>query len=764
MESQERKYYVCIRKKIHIKGLVQGVGFRPFVYRLAHQLKISGNVENSNDGVHILAIAPENVMQLFLYLLRTEAPQASHIDEIIVSDEAFDFNDNSFEIISSRNISDEITGISPDIAVCSDCLTDMKTQTHRLNYPFINCTNCGPRFTIIEDLPYDREKTSMKVFAMCDKCSGEYTDVGDRRFHAQPVACSQCGPEYELMLDGESVKDINFILSKCSSMISDGKIIAMKGLGGFHLACDAMNSNAVKRMRELKTREAKPFAVMFSSLERINENCIADEHQKQLIVSWKRPVVLLKQKPGSSVCGEVSAGLDTLGVMLPYMPFHHLLFEHLKTDAIVLTSGNISDEPIVIDNEEASAKLGPLSDALLIYNREIYNRTDDSVVFSANNRERIIRRSRGYVPDMIGLEFNADGIFAAGAELKNCFCYGKGKSAVMSQHIGDLKNLETFAFYKETAEKFKKLLRVNPAYYACDMHPDYMSTGYATGKGGEGIISVQHHHAHVASCMAENGLDEKVIGVSLDGTGYGDDGNTWGSEFLICDFEGYDRVTHFDYIPLPGGDKAADEPWRMAVSYLYRVYGNELLALDIPLLKAVPLDRIKLLMHAIDKKMNCPLTSGAGRLFDAVAAISGICYTNRFEAEAPMLLEAIADHSVNTAYPFEVKETLHFDQTIREIVNDVTELKGKSVIAARFQNTLIAAVLEIVKMIRKKSGLNKVVLSGGVFQNLYLLENTENRLKECEFEVFSHTRVPSNDGGLALGQLAIAARRLKGFK
>lgn len=758
----KKNYDVCIRKKIHVKGLVQGVGFRPFVYRLANELKIKGNVENRNDGVHIIAVASPQLINDFIARLQSEAPVASNIESITTTDAdalagAFD----KFEIVKSLNTSDEVTEISPDIAVCNDCLDDLVHQPHRIDYPFINCTNCGPRFTIIEDLPYDRDKTTMKDFVMCNLCYQEYRNVADRRFHAQPVACNDCGPEYELFFNNEHIKDIHTILEKCSLIIESGKIIAMKGLGGFHLACDAMKSEAVSRMRQLKNREAKPFAVMFSTFEKAETYCNISEAEKKSLLSWRRPVVLLSEKPGSAVSKEVSLGLGTLGVMLPYMPFHHLLFRYLKTDVIVLTSGNISDEPIVIDNEEAKNKLVPLSDALLVYNRDIYNRTDDSVVFIANGKERIIRRSRGYVPNPVKLGFNADGIFAAGAELKNCFCYGKGESAIMSQHIGDIKTLGTFEFYKETAAKFQKLFRVSPKHFACDMHPDYLSSRYTDEISNGNSIRIQHHHAHIASCMAEHGLDERVIGISFDGTGYGDDGNIWGSEFMVCDFKKYTRITHFDYLPLPGGDKAADEPWRMAVSYLYNTYGEEFLNLELPLFNSVPKDKIRLIIEAISKKMNCPLTSGAGRLFDAVASISGICYENRYEAEAPMLLEAMADHSVTDSYSFTYHQTIDFKPAIREMVNDVIHGISKSTISAKFHNMLTVVIIMVAKEIREKTKLNKVVLSGGVFQNRFLLENSENIFIQNKFEVFTHSKVPSNDGGIALGQLAVASKKLK---
>lgn len=743
--------------EIIIKGLVQGVGFRPFIYKTALDMKLEGSVENRNDGVKIKVNADGKAVKDFIDRIRIEAPLASDIESINFLKIGFE-RFEKFEIIHSKNVSDEITEISPDVAVCDECLHDLKMQKHRINYPFINCTNCGPRFTIIEDLPYDREKTTMSKFKMCRICSKEYSDVLDRRFHAQPVACNECGPVYELHFKKNIFKDFSEILKKTSSLIDEGKVIAIKGTGGFHLACDALNDAAVKRLRKLKNRESKPLAVMFRDLKSLKAYAFVCDEEQKLIQSWRRPIVLFKEKNKNRIPESVSNGLGTIGAMLPYMPFHYLLFEKLKTKAVVLTSGNISDEPIVIDNNTAEKELIKISDALLIYNRDIYNRTDDSVTFVANGKPRIIRRSRGYVPNPVRLDFDAEGIFAAGAELKNCFCIGKGKQAILSQHMGDLKNIETFDFYKETVAQFKKLFRVKPVLAVGDMHPDYLSTKFVNELRVHKIF-VQHHHAHVASCMAEHGLNEKVIGVSFDGTGYGDDGNIWGGEFFICDLKSYDRVSHFEYVPIPGGDKVSEEPWRMAVSYLYKVYGKDFLKLKLPFLKNISDEKINLLIQAIDKKINCPHTSSAGRLFDAVAAMTGICSVNHFEAEAPMRLESIVEHKISQVYSFNAIDKISFDQTIKEIVNDVQNKVKPEIISAKFHNTIIRIINDVAAGIRKKTGIKKVVLGGGVFQNRYLLANTENLLHKNGFDVYSHLKVPSNDGGIALGQLAIAASR-----
>ncbi|MCK9612483.1 MAG: carbamoyltransferase HypF [Bacteroidales bacterium] len=742
---------------IKIKGLVQGVGFRPFVYRLAKQYNLSGSVENRNDGVCIKINCNEFTLNNIVKELKNNAPQASQIDVISVAESQFkDFND--FTILKSRSISDEITDISPDIAVCGECLKDMTKQANRIDYPFINCTNCGPRFTIIQNIPYDREKTTMRPFDMCPQCRKEYTDILDRRFHAQPVACSICGPEYTLHIGNEKVNGINEILSKLSDLILSKKIVAIKGMGGYFIACDAQCEETVARLRKLKNREGKPFAVMFSTIDTLHDFAFVNEHEKKVLLSFRRPVVLLKQK--KNLASSVNVGFDTLGCILPYMPVHYLLFQHLPIPAIVLTSGNISDEPIITNDDEALEKLNCITDATLTYNREIYNRNDDSVVFVTNNQERIIRRSRGYVPRPINTNHYLEGILAAGAELTNCFAIGKGNKAILSQHIGDLKNFETYEFYCETMERFRKLFLFEPKVVTCDLHSNYLSTKYAK-ETKLPLIQVQHHHAHIVACMAENVIDEKVIGIAMDGTGYGEDGNIWGSEFLICDLNNFKRYTHFDYMPMPGGDKATEEPWRMAVSYLHSYFGKEFLYYELEFLKNIDTNSVEMVCEAINKKINCPLSSGSGRLFDAVAALINICTHSKFHAEAPMRLESIIDSNCRDSYSFSINKTIVFKDTFLQIIEDLKQKISPSVISAKFHNTIVNIVLETVIKIRNDLGINRIALSGGTFQNKFLSENIENKLAASGFEVFIHTKVPSNDGGIALGQIVVAANRLK---
>jgi len=621
---------------IEIKGLVQGVGFRPFIYRLAKSYNLKGWVKNSNDGIDIKITCNTTILDQFLASIKHTAPPASIIESIdFRPSDRENFID--FQIVKSKTLTDQITDISPDMAVCNDCLKDMKVQKNRIDYPFINCTNCGPRYTIIKELPYDRDNTTMKDFEMCPVCEKEYSDMADRRFHAQPIACSVCGPEYSLLYDNKVIKDTKDIISKLVALTKNKKIIAIKGLGGFFLACDALCEETVARLRKLKSREGKPFAVMFSDIDTLKEYSFVDITEETSLMSWKRPIVLLKQK--KSLAPSVSVGFNTIGAMLPYMPFHHLLFEKSDIPAIVLTSGNISNEPIITDNKRAVEKLSGIADAILTYNRDIYNRTDDSVVTVINKKERIFRRSRGYVPMPVNLNMNVDGILATGAELVNCFCIGKNNQAIISQHIGDLKNIETYEFYCQTIEQFKKLFLFKPSLIVSDLHPDYLSTQYAVETKLK-HFKIQHHHAHIASCMAEHNLDERVIGISFDGTGYGDDNNIWGSEFFICDLKEYTRVNHFDYIPMPGGDKVTDEPWRMALSYLYKIDGNKFRDYDLPFLKNINPSSIELLCYAIDNKINSPLTSSSGRLFDAVSALINLSPYSKFHAEAPMRLES----------------------------------------------------------------------------------------------------------------------------
>ncbi len=734
------------------------MGFRPFIFRLAVRHGLFGEVDNRTNGVSVIVQGDLKSIDKFTNAILSEAPPASRIKSIGVLPKMVE-RYSKFSITGSKAADDQITEVSPDIAVCDECLADMSSDPQRLNYPFINCTNCGPRFTIIEGLPYDRPVTTMKDFKMCGKCNSEYNDIIDRRFHAQPIACNLCGPEYRYTSKGKTITGIGSIISEVSLMISGGMTVAIKGIGGWFLMCNAMDEDAVARLRLRKQREAKPMAVMFRDLTTLKKFCYVDAAEESELVSWRKPILILRQK--KSLCGSVSNGLGTTGAMLPYMPFHYLLFRSLTIPAVVLTSGNLSGEPIIIDDSVAEEKMMTVADSLVSYNRIIRNRTDDSVVRIINGEPCIIRRSRGWVPRPVDLDFNVEGILALGAEQKNSFCIGKNNQAIMSQYIGDLTNKPTCDFYRETIGRFKTLFRFTPDLIACDMHPDYFSTGYASvlaKEFGVRVIAVQHHHAHIVSAMAENSLDEKVIGISMDGTGYGTDGNTWGGEFLVADTSDFVRYSHFDYVPMPGGDRVVDEPWRMAFSYLYKYFGDTIDYYSLPVFRSAGRQKLALVKEMIVNNINCPLSSGAGRLFDAVSALLGICPVASFDAEAPMRLESAINSETDLYYPFAIGGTIVFEETLKAIMADMPH-SDKSIIAAKFHNTVAQAILEVSELMRNETSIEKVVLSGGVFQNKYLLEKTTQILTKRMFRVYTNHQVPVNDGGISLGQLVAASKK-----
>ncbi|MBI9053779.1 MAG: carbamoyltransferase HypF [Bacteroidales bacterium] len=737
--------------------MVQGVGFRPFVYRLAKKYDLKGNVANCTDGVIVKISGDTGRIDKFKSDILNFAPPAACINNIRLEDIA-DIKSSDFEILPSV-ANEKITEISPDIGVCNDCLQDLKSQLHRVNYPFINCTNCGPRFSIVENLPYDRCNTSMSEFEMCEVCEKEYLEVLDRRFHAQPVACNNCGPKY--LLNNED--DIEKIINEVAISIDQGKVICIKGLGGYNIICDANNNEAVLRVREVKVRDGKPFAVMFKDFDTIKKYCDVNRKEQDVLESWQKPIVILEQK--AELCKSVNNDLNSIGAMLPYLPFYYLLFGKLKTKAIVYTSANSSGNSIVSDDAFARNSLENKVDIFVSHNRAIINPLDDSVVKVVGNNIQIIRRSRGFVPKPVYLNQNIEGVFATGAELKNSFGIGKKNSAILSQYIGDLKNLDVYNFYENSAKRFFELFKFKPKIIACDMHPEYLSTKFAEKLNDKNIngnkipiVKVQHHHAHIVSCMCENQINEKVIGICFDGAGYGSDGNIWGSEFLICDTKSFDRYAHFDYIQMPGGDKAVEEPWRMLLSYLTKYsIGN---VDDLECFKAVQGNEIELVKRMLAKNINSPVTSSAGRLFDAVACLLNICSKQNFDAEAPIRLESILDKSVTSFYPFDFENgILQFGNTLNEILSDINILDA-SEISAKFHNTIVQAILNIALRIKSDVGLRKVVLSGGVFQNRYLLEKSIQILTKNNFEVYTNRIVPPNDGGIALGQLVVASNYL----
>jgi len=742
---------------LKIEGLVQGVGFRPFVFSLAKREGVFGHVCNTSSGVLIHAEAEDYRMVKFIQALKTDAPNASHIHNVSIEESDLE-GFQEFKIRESMDCESQVTQVSPDIAVCDHCLHDFKYQQNRVKYPFTNCTNCGPRFSIIRDLPYDRDKTTMDVFPMCDSCRKEYSDIEDRRFHAQPVACNDCGPVYSLHTKEGVINNLGEILKHISDLTEQGGITAIKGIGGFFLMCDALNEEAVSRLRKSKIREGKPFAVLFRDIEVIKTFAKISVEEMTMLESWQRPVVIVEAL--NPLAPSVSMKFPTIGAILPYMPLHYLIFERIKSASLVFTSGNLSDEPILKDNKCALEILGHIADMVLCYNRDIYNRVDDSVGFVVNEKPRLIRRSRGYAPSPIFLNFSAEGIMAAGAELNNCFCMGKGKQAILSQHIGDLKNFETYQFYSESVQRFAKLFRVTTTAVAFDLHPDYLSSAYAKGLELPGY-GVQHHHAHIASCMAENCLDERVIGVAMDGTGYGPDGTIWGSEFLVADLLDFERIAHFPYIALPGGDSVTREPWRTGLSVLFAVYGDHLSALNLPFMDRIDENKKNTIIQALKKKINTPLSCGAGRWFDAIAAISGICIEAGFHSEAPMRLEACIDPAEKGRYPWELTTAglIDLKPLITAIIHDIHSKISVSKISSRFHNTVIEIISTQIRLISKNTGLKKAIISGGSFQNRFLLTKLEEEFNNTEIMLFTHKNIPSNDAGIALGQLAIAAKR-----
>ena len=772
-----------VRANIVVKGVVQGVGFRPFVHRLAREHGLNGWVLNSTEGVVIEVEGERGSVEAFIADIGPKAPPLAVIEKV---DAAFlpPVGYSSFVIQPSREDEDGLVLVSPDIATCPDCLRELfDPQDRRYRYPFTNCTNCGPRFTIIEGVPYDRPRTTMKAFAMCEACEAEYHDPADRRFHAQPNACPACGPRVWLEKSG-GIGDkgcglgVNSYpltpnplirdeaIERARELLAAGYIVAVKGLGGFHLACDATNDEAVRRLRERKGRVDKPFALMSPDIEAVERFCYLSEGERQLLLSPQRPIVLLRERPDSPISKLVAPRNKYLGVMLPYTPLHYLLLagDGESPLALVMTSGNMSEEPIVTDNQEARRRLSPLADYFLMHDRPIHIRCDDSVTRLFEGKEFIIRRSRGYAPFPIRLPFQLKEILACGAELKNTFCLTKDTYAFLSQHIGDMENLETLRSYEASIEHFKRLFRIEPRIIAYDMHPDYLSTKYALSQiaNRKLQIAVQHHHAHIASCMAENGLQGRVIGVAFDGTGYGEDGRIWGGEFLVCDYADYQRVAHLAYVPLPGGEAAIRRPYRMALSHLRHAYGS--LDLDLPLLRRVDPVELRVVERQVETGLNSPHTSSMGRLFDAVSALIGLRDVINYEAQAAIELEMIAAEDVEEGYAFPLSPSpypliLDPAPVIRAIVADLRAGVDKPVISAKFHNGVAGMIAAVCGAIREREGLNRVVLSGGVFQNVYLLSRALKRLRREGFEVFIHHQVPTNDGGIALGQALVANAR-----
>ncbi len=764
---------VCVN--IKISGIVQGVGFRPFVQKLAKALSINGFVNNTDSSVEIAAEGEKKHIDEFCRRLRADAPKNSWIKEIIIKDhELYGFE--SFNIIESNIIGERNTYISPDLSICNECREEFFERTNKRHlYPFINCTNCGPRFTIIEGTPYDRDKTTMKKFNMCPSCRREYNDDGDRRYHAQPISCWDCGPSLKLCDSMGKFIDVNDIFSYCGQIILEGKILALKGIGGYHLACDALNTEAVRRLRQRKIRDEKPFAVMVKDYDTANKYCHISSFERKLLESKEAPIVLLKLRDRGILPHMIAPGNPYLGVMLPYTPMHLGLINAVDTDMLIMTSGNKSDEPIYYMDRDVISNLKDIADLFLIHDREIYIRTDDSVTREVLGREYIIRRSRGYVP--LPLSGDLEGkalprVLAVGGELKNTFCITKGDDFYISHHIGDLENMETNKSFEEGIEHFKNILNTDFDIVACDMHPEYLSTKYALNLNKK-VHFVQHHHAHIASCMAENNLSGDVIGVAFDGTGYGEDGNIWGGEFFTGDYRGFKRTAHLEYIKMPGGDMAVKEPWRMALSYIGNSLkdnyvknekGEGIILEGNTFFKDIDHKAIRTIKLMMERNINCPVTSSMGRLFDAVSAILGLRNKISYEGQAAIELEHLAlDSMLEDVEPYsislDIKNNVYIVSTkelISDIIRSVVNGENKADISLRFHVSMAEMVLCCCSRIREDSGLNRVVLSGGVFQNITLLKRCIKLLKNNGFEVFFHEKVPSNDGGISLGQAMMA--------
>jgi hydrogenase maturation protein HypF len=779
-------------KHISVKGVVQGVGFRPFVYGLAIRLNLHGWVCNTSGGVEIVLQGKESSIEDFIHSLSAEAPALAHIDDVKVYEESSEPEYSNFEIRESASLEGAFQPISADVAICPDCERELfDPHDRRYLYPFINCTNCGPRFTIIKDIPYDRPNTTMAEFVMCERCGTEYKNPLDRRFHAQPIACPECGPFVALreihspftssVTNISSIECRTSAILKARRLLREGYILGVKGLGGFHVACDASNSLTVEELRDRKGRVDKPFAIMAADMDAVRSICEVSAEEEALLTSREKPIVLLKKKQQTPLTRKVSKwvapNLDTIGVMLPYTPLHLLLLNQtdplLSTEPVspllIMTSGNFSEEPIATDEEDALQRLTPLADAFLIHNREIHMRCDDSVVRVDHGSLTIdndmvhgpssivyLRRSRGYAPYPVKLPFEVKPTLAVGGELKNTFCLTRDHYAFLSHHIGDMENAETYESFEQGMEHLKHIFRVQPEIIAYDLHPNYFSTQYAM-RLNTPRVGVQHHHAHIVSCMADNGLDDRrLIGLSFDGTGYGIDGAIWGGEVMLASFADFERFGHLEYLPLPGGDAAIRSPWRIAAGYAHAL---RIEIDDLPFLQNTDKQALHILRQQIDKIINTVPTSSMGRLFDAVASLLGIRNEVTYEAQAAIEMEVLAKPFVTVAqpYPYYVEAgTIRLRDLLNAIVQDVRARKSTEIIAARFHKTVANIALDACKQARECHGLNEVALSGGVWQNQVLLDLVRASLRKNGFMVYFHKQVPTNDGGLSLGQAVIA--------
>ncbi|MGH4019473.1 MAG: carbamoyltransferase HypF [Pseudonocardiaceae bacterium] len=746
----------CVRMQVRVEGIVQGVGFRPYVHGLASRLGLAGLVGNDTTGVFVEVEGAQPAVDEFLAALPRDAP-ALAVVESVRSAPLVPHGDRGFVIVASDADGRRDTLVSADSATCADCLRELADPTdRRFGYPFINCTNCGPRFTIVRGVPYDRPLTTMAGFPLCTACETEYHDPADRRFHAQPVCCPACGPRLRLV-DADDHELPADPLPEAARLLAGGAVLAVKGLGGYHLAVHAGHPDAAATLRARKHREDKPFAVMVADLAAARALCELDPVAEGLLESRRRPIVLAPRHPDAPVAPEVAPGNRQLGLMLPYTPLHHLLLSE-TAGAIVLTSGNVSDEPIAYLDGDARERLAGIADAFLTHDRPIHMRTDDSVTRAFRGRELLLRRSRGYAPEPVRLAAPAPRpVLGCGAELKNTFCLARGHHAFVSQHIGDLENYATLRSFTEGIAHLQRLFDVNPQAVGHDLHPEYLSTKYALELAGVELVGVQHHHAHIASCLADNGEEGPVLGVAFDGLGYGTDGTIWGGEFLLADLTGFERLGHLAAVPMPGGTTAIRQPWRMAAAYL------DMAALDGSDLARRNAGQWDAVVAMARRGVNAPLTSSAGRLFDAVAAVLGVRDTINYEGQAAIELEQWADAAEPGSYPAVITGTgpvqLSGADLLRCVVEDLRAGTDPARVAARFHNGMAAAIVDVCRMLRDTTGVATVALSGGVFQNLLLSHRTVEGLEAAGFGVLVHSRVPPNDGGISLGQVAVVAAR-----
>jgi hydrogenase maturation protein HypF len=757
--KDEKNWLDYKRYQIKIYGIVQGVGFRPFVYNKALKYKVDGWVINEGGAVVIDCSGTKGDIKRFIFDIVKHPPTLAKLEKIIcipinIRFETVEQNTIGFKIKESINIRNKIRFVSPDVATCDKCLADIQQKgSSRYKYPFTNCTECGPRYSIIKDLPYDRPYTTMESFYMCEECKKEYDDPSNRRFHAEPNCCAICGPKLYLIDNkGQEIENIDAI-EVTAKLIQDGKIIAIKGIGGFHLVCDARNEDTIQMLRTKKQRKDKPLALMAKNIDIVKEICNITKKEEEILLSNRKPIVILTKKIPSYLPDSIAPGLRKLGLMLPYTPLQHLLFEE-KLDLLVVTSGNISGMPIEYKNEDAKKNLSDVADYFLLNDRDIYTPSDDSVVKVINGVELVSRRARGYTPYAVKVQGDQT-IIALGAEQKSSICVSKNQYAYVSQYLGDLEDYSCYLNYQKVLNHYVHLFDISAEMVVHDMHPNYISTYFAKSQTAT-KIAVWHHHAHMVSCMAEHSISDNVIGVIYDGTGLGLDGAVWGGEFLIGNRKNFYRVGHLEYVFIQGGDQAIKEPWRCAASYL-----NALSYDPVEIIKGVDSEVIKGVNQALNSKINCFLTSSIGRLFDAVAALSGIRNKITYDGQAAIELENVIDLEVKDSYKWNLIERdeqflIQYQGIIEGVLEDVNNDVKVNIISTKFHNTIIDATCSFVYKIRELKGLNKVVLSGGVFENSYLLTNIYNILKLKNFEVFYNQQIPTNDGGISFGQINIA--------